>query len=345
MSEPDHAALADRFRSFAERECRGISPLYHAIALGVAEDPALLALASARRDGQPPANMLLGAVHALLLQGPDDEPLAAFYPSLTASPAPADGAFPAFQAFCRRHADKIAEILRTRVVSTNEVQRCACLLPGFAAVAEMTVAPLHIIEIGASAGLNLFWDHYGYDYGAAGFVGDPEAPLILRCTLHGRAPTLPRRLPAVASRIGIDPVPLDPADPADVAWLRALIWPEQHERAVRLETAAAIAARLRPTLLAGDGQARLPEALDAIGADEPICLVHSFTLNQFAVEARSAFLAQLDRLGELRMLYRLGLEWGAAEAPALTLTRHGKGMPESRRLALCDAHGAWIGPP
>ena len=52
---------------------------------------------------------------------------------------------------------------------------------------------------------------------------------------------MPATLPEVASRIGSDPEPLDSADPQDAAWLRALIWPEQTERAQRLG-----ACQLRP---------------------------------------------------------------------------------------------------
>ncbi|HET8954118.1 MAG TPA: DUF2332 family protein [Solirubrobacterales bacterium] len=54
-----------------------------------------------------------------------------------------------------------AESIRSlldRPVQTNEVGRCAALLPGFLAVARETGLPLRLLEIGASAGLNLRWD-------------------------------------------------------------------------------------------------------------------------------------------------------------------------------------------
>ena len=62
--------------------------------------------------------------------------------------------------------------------------------------------------------------------GAVRLLGGP----VLDCTLEGITP--PTRLPEVVWRAGIDLNPLDAADPADVAWLEALIWPEQaHRRA------------------------------------------------------------------------------------------------------------------
>ncbi len=147
--------LANVFNRFAKRECRGVSPRYDALARGVAADPRLLALAARAGADQPPPNMLLAAVHALLLEGPQDAPLARFYPDLTTTPQALAGAAPSFRGFCLAHKDAIAEILDARVVSTNEVARAACLLPAFAAVARQAAAPLHLIEIGASAGLLL----------------------------------------------------------------------------------------------------------------------------------------------------------------------------------------------
>ena len=70
---------------------------------------------------------------------------------------------PAFAEFCETHAAAIAAIIEARVVSTNEVRRCALLLPAFARAAARLGEPLHLVEVGTSAGLKLLWDHYAYD--------------------------------------------------------------------------------------------------------------------------------------------------------------------------------------
>ncbi len=44
------------------------------------------------------------------------------------------------------------------------ILRCACLLPAFSAIAQVTGRPLALIEIGPSAGLNLNWDRFRYRY-------------------------------------------------------------------------------------------------------------------------------------------------------------------------------------
>lgn len=337
------AGLAERFRRFARQECAGLSPLYEALSLRIAEDDFLLSLAARSRPGQPPANMLFAAVQTCLLREPDAA-LAAFYAGLTLEPRPPENAFPAFRDYCIAHEGEIIALLKGRAVSTNEVQRCACLLPAFGLVAQQSARPLHLVEIGASAGLNLLWDRYAYDYGAAGTLAPETAALRLTCTVKSPREgfPLPNAMPAVGRRLGIDPHPLDPTNPEDLAWLRALIWPEQQSRAERLTAAASIAAKAGLQLLSGDALDLLPDALASLPTEGTVCLYHSFTLNQFSAEAKARFVALLEDLGRTRPIARIGFEWGASEAPELTLTRHDGRGTASQRLALCDAHGGWL---
>lgn len=335
--------LAQRFRRFAERECAGISPLYAALARQVADNAFLLGLASRTGPGQPPPNMLFAAVHFLLLHDKAVHPLAAFYASMTSEPEPPDEAFPAFQDFCHARAPDIVGLLCHRVVNTNEVRRTACLLPAFATVALESPTPLHLVEVGASAGLNLLWDCYAYDYGAAGRLGPENAQLRLSCDVRGdHRPPIPSLLPEIGRRLGIDTVPQDPADPEDAAWLRALVWPEQRARAERLSAALRLAARVRPKVIRGDGTTALPNAAASMPADGTLCVFHSFTLNQFSAEACGRFLETLRTLARARPLFQIGLEWGEVPVPELVVSRHDATGTLGKRLALCDAHGAWI---
>src|SRR5215469_5142472 len=57
------------------------STLYARLAAAIADDDALKALAARAQPGQPHANMILGAVHYLLLRGAD-HPLKRFYASV-----------------------------------------------------------------------------------------------------------------------------------------------------------------------------------------------------------------------------------------------------------------------
>ena len=120
------------------------------------------------------------------------------------------------------------DLLRHRRTQTNEVGRCAILLPVLARLQ----GPLALVEVGASAGLCLLLDRYRYRYGDRS-VGDASAPVLLDCEVSGPVP-VPKRVPEVAWRRGIDVARIDVTDDDDVRWLEACVWPDQTERIARL---------------------------------------------------------------------------------------------------------------
>jgi hypothetical protein len=336
--------LARHFLYFAEQEAEpAFSPLYAHLCRSIAADQDVLALAAETPRGQPAPNLLLGAVHYLLLSGVDD-PLAAFYPSLTSEPDLTD-AYPAFQRFCRAYARPIRELLLTRRVQTNEVARSACLMLAFEVVARQApYKPLSLVEIGASAGLNLLWDRYGYDYANGLRYGALDSPLQIPCALRGDVlPPFPERLPEVAFRQGIDLNPIDSRDTDAVLWLRALIWPEHHERVDRLQQALEVARTNPPTVLAGDALHLLPEVMAKAPADTALCIFHSLVIYQFAAEQRERLTTLLLDASMQRNIYRISFEKDrGAEDPRLRLFTYTQGMHNEQLLAACSAHGRWL---
>ena len=123
---------------------------------------------------------------------------------------------------------------------TNEVGRSAILAGGFLTVAAETGLPLHLREIGASAGLNLLWDRWSYRLGDLGW-GQPDAPVFLRPTWIGPSP--PDAKARVASRRGCDLKPVDLFDEAACLRLRAYVWTDQPERLARIDAAIGEARR------------------------------------------------------------------------------------------------------
>jgi hypothetical protein len=331
-------------------------PLYAALAQAVAQDTELLALAGVARAGQPVPNLLFAAVHLLLAGEPTKgDPLARYYPSFAEPAAPPTEAFPAFRRFCLAHTDAIIEIIGKRSVNTNEVGRCAVLRLGYAEIARMLPeARFALVEIGASAGLNLFWNKYRYEYDRGSeqervTTGDPPSTVRIPCAIRGPAPPLYPEDPfckQVVRRVGIDLDPIGLDNPDDGAWLRALVWPEQRERALRLDRAIAIARAARHglnfSMRQGDGVALLPPIAADLTNGEALCVVHSFTLNQFASEARLALDRALRDIATERAVLRLGLEWEHRSAPVLSLTQYSGSGTGRRDLARCDAHGAWV---
>ena len=315
-------ALGERFRAFAAVEC-GRSPLYRALAEGIAGDADLLALAGASAPGQPAPNLFLAAVRDLALAGVGDP----------------YGSFAAFRAFCLAQAEPIRQRLRTRRVQTNEVARCACLLPAFARVADAVGgAPLALVDVGASAGLHLFLDRYAYEYSDGRRWGPAGSPVHLTCEVRGGSPPLPPGV-QVALRVGIDLHPVDVRDPGEARWLLALVWPDQPERAARLQAAMRLAAADPPRVVAGDAFDVLPTLAGATPAGDHLCVFHCHTLNQFAADDRVRFGDMLAGLG--RPVSRVAIEWSAGEpGPRLTLTRYPAATEE--RLGHCDGHGEWL---
>ncbi len=336
-------ALREEFAGFAREQFRGSSPLYERLALAIAGDPELLGLAVEVRPGQPAPLLFLAAVHFLLLSGVPHA-LAAYYPSVSGTAHREDDPFPAFRAFCHEHREDIRPLLATRLVQTNEVRRCACLLPAFGLVARRAGdRPLTVVEIGASAGLNLWWDRYGYDYGDGRRYGDLRAGVQLTCDLRGdRRPIIPAVFPTVADRVGVDLNPIDPSDAEATRWLRALIWPEHAERADLLQRALEMVRQNPPHLLAGDILDVLPPILAAVPRDTTLCLLHTFALYEFPEDAREQVLALLADEARRRAFFRVSMEWRGAENPLLELVSYANGRQTEERLAWCDTHGAWL---
>lgn len=314
------------------------SPLYRRLSAVVAADPWLVALAAHARPGQGPTFALFGAVHAVLLGGAEHE-LADYYPSLRASSArPADDrAGVALIAFAHEHELELRELLQTRLVQTNHVQRALGLRLGLAAIApDVGARPVHLLEVGSSAGLVLRQAAYGYHLGGACF-GQLTSPIQLRAEWRGGLPVPDLdAVPALASTTGIDLNPLDPANPADRRWLEALVWPENREQAKLLNAALTLAARDPVTVLRGDAVERCPDWARTIPSGEPRVVFHCATRIHVPESRRARFDSAIDDIGRGGPLYRI-----AIEGDGLTVT-----APDRPTVTLFDVDGhlAWVRP-
>ena len=336
----------DYWEFFISETRRNPAPLYEQFARGVSKDEGLKNFANTVRPGQPPANILFAAVHYLLLRGADG-PLRHFYPNLNGGrrPASLDDAFPAFKSFVDAHREQLAPIVGARVTNTNEVGRSGVLHAGFRALARESGEPLHLIELGPSAGLNLIWDRYGVLYrrdGESFYAGAPEAKLVHNIELRGAATPPAGANPNVASRVGIERDPVDLASPEERDWLKALVWPDQVDRFARLDVALAIMGNEKPPIREGDALELLPDALAEIPANETACVYHSFVVYQFA-DAKRAALDDLLVVASLRRpVWRLSWEGRLTGEAPLLLHSYRDGVRTTRLLANAQPHGAWI---
>ena len=118
---------------------------------------------------------LAGGLHALVLSARAPA-LATAYPGGAAAGDPVPLRAAVLSAL-ETHADFLLGFLE-RPPQTNEVARAAMLLPGFLTIAADAGLPLALLELGASAGLNLHWDAYHYRLGEAAW-GPEDSPVRL----------------------------------------------------------------------------------------------------------------------------------------------------------------------
>lgn len=337
--------ITDYWSFFAGEARRIASPLYAHLAEGIGADEELKALAARAKKGQPQANMILGAAHFLLLRGAD-HPLKEYYASVGGTRTLADGdPFPLFADFVAGHKDALLPLIETRATNTNEAGRSAMLHPGFRVAAGDAQAPLALIEIGPSAGLNMIWDRYGVRYRRDGnIVAEiaPDARLVIDCDLKGEAvpPTGPT--PAVASRLGLELNPNDLSDRDNRDWLRALVWPEHVARLQRLDAAIALRLEEKPQMIFGDALENLLDAIRAIPPAHAVCVYHTIAIYQFSPQMKQTLDDLITVAALRRPVFRLGFEFGGEGRHPVTLKRYQDGAAQEKMLADAHPHGGWI---
>ena len=325
--DAERERLAKGYLRFAAEEASGRSPLYEALARGVATDPAvqdfLMSLPAAKR--QP--NLLFAAVRHL------------------------EGTPEGWYGFRRAILDN-AEVLRSlmlrRATQTNEPGRCAALLTVLAGLPP----PLALLEVGASAGLCLLPDFYAYDYGGRQLrpsSAGPDAP-VFPCAVDPATP-VPAAVPQIVWRAGLDLAPIDLADDTERGWLETLVWPEQTERLARLRGASRIARRERPRIVRGDLRRDLAPLAAEAPPDATLVVFHTAVLAYVADRAERAEFASTVRSlcpfwianEQAGVFPEIAAKAGPATAPGRFLLAV-TGAP----VAWADPHGAaldWIAAP
>lgn len=337
--------LSDPWLRFAFEADRMDAPLYAALAQGVAEDADLRALAAHTRPHQPHPNLLFGSVHYLLLRGEADGDFRRYCRTLGGDQPVDAHAFTAFRDFCLVHREKLTPLIETRVTNTNEVGRSSLLHAGFRELAHESGEPLHLIEIGPSAGINMFGDRFSYRYHRDGEIfasGARHGGLTLECELRGLHLPSFGPSPRVGMRVGLERDPTDLSKTEDRDWLRALVWTDHPARLERLHRALAATTGLKPDIREGDALALLPDALAAAPAGGTLCVYHTIVTYQFSEEERDAVENILTVAGLRRPIWHLSLEGRSDLTFPLRLQRYTNGETTSRDLALCSPHGGWL---
>ncbi len=334
--------ISDKFTRYAgwvENKCL----LYAELTEAAANDGHLLDIASEASSGQPEPELLLAATHSLLLEG-RDHPLAQFYP--TCEQTGSDKSPVAhFRDFCTVNEDQLRLIIATRRCQTNDVGRSAILLPAFEHILKITESnSLAQIEIGTSAGLNLNWNQYSYEFIGADRAGEPDSRVTITTEVRGkRQPPLPQNFPAFAHRCGIDINTLDVTDDEDARWLHALIHPNQTRRHRQLTAAIEVARENQPPLIEGDVFDELPAQLSNAPNNVGLIVFSTHLLYQLTE----------DQIAELRSLLSThsseqSVHWLSIDPdeelgePTYRLVTFVDGDVTESQIAQFESYGDWI---
>jgi hypothetical protein len=227
---------------------------------------------------------------------------------------------------------------------TNEVGRCAALLPGLLEIAHRTGLPLAITEIGSSAGLNLIPDLYSYRFGAALF-GKQNSAVMIAPDWIGKPPHVETAL-SIVERRGVDRKPVDIHDAKERDRLLSYIWRGQPERIAR--TKAAIGAAIHAGVKVEKGDAA--DFVESRIGLEPVpgvarVLYHSVVWQYLAPAAKARIESRLEAAGD-KARKDAPLAWLRLEKLE-TVDGHGLDLtlwPSGRheRLAQVHAHGGWV---
>lgn len=288
---------------------------------------------------------MLGGVHALVLTGRAPE-LARFYPSVGGHGDPGPDAVLAWQALREvliEHADEVRAWL-DHPPQTNEVGRGAALVGALGHLTSQASYPIRLVEIGASAGLNLRADKFRITGGGAAY-GEPSSPVQMVDGWRGQAPAgAPIQ---VVSRVGGDLAPVDPVSESGRLKLLAYVWADQVERLARLRGACQLAAEI-------PAEMRTEPASKTVSRStlEPgtwTVLWHSIMRQYLSPEQREAIDAGIEALGaqatnSARFAHvSLELVRGTTDTPVEVVTWPGR---VSRRLGTAPPHGlpvTWSG--
>jgi hypothetical protein len=290
---------------------------------------------------------LAGFVHFLALGG---DAIGRFYESC-------GGAFRAgdeealradLQKLFFKHRDAARAFLR-RTPQTNETGRAAMLLLGFCEVAKRTRLPLRLREMGASAGLNLYFDQFHYtldtDTGPLHW-GDADSPLHLKAQWRGTPPELTDEI-IIADRRGCDLRPVDITDATERRALESWIWGDMPARRARLLAALAIADKAPPIIDRADAAGWVAAQILDRPKGQATVLYHSIVwpylgvAQRFAIESAFAQAAEEVRPdAPLIWLKMDGRELGTIARLSYTIwDGHNGPSGEEVILGPCHPHG------
>ncbi len=254
----------------------------------------------------------------------------------------------------RGAAQRVMEVVRAdpdivrgqlwRSTQTNEPGRSAVIQ---AVVSDLDASEINLIEVGASAGINLCFDRF------------PVRPLD-----DGRALTLvcedltpidrTRPMPVVRQRVGIDPEPLALENEEDRLWLKACLWPEQRRRHERFD--AIVDARHswpHVEMLKGSAMECMDRAFTLCDSDVMTVVMNTWSAFYFTAEERDTYFEEVTRRCTDENVAWISMESTMVKWPGVHVDQAAHHRAASQVVLMrprttpelwgwCHAHGRWL---
>lgn len=343
MADPRRDA-ANAYRHGLAPEDRTRVPYYSALLNELSTSEVAIDVLLALPEEQRRSILILAILHFHALRG--HEALRALYEPLPrGGDRPVDVFAKDVRAILDAEPDLVLSQLHRRT-QTNEVGRSAVLRAVLAELRRRGLESVHIVDLGCSAGLNLYLDQFS--------VGDEPSELVLTCEQLRPATFAP--IPEIGARVGIDLNPLDLRTPDDARWLRACLWPEEPLRLRRLDAVEAHLASWPPlTLLRGSVLDRMDDAVATCGTALPTLFMHTWAASYFPLDVQRALGHRLREMSASGPYYWLACEWEPSVAGLeLPPSINDSPRPGACQIAVTEpgqptadwgwshAHGRWI---
>lgn len=278
------------------------------------------------------------ALHSFVLaEDPRVGALASYYASVGGCQTGTEESFEAdlISSFSKLGPDLFERASQWRVQTNESSRGLAWLLPATL----LGIDTAHLVELGASAGLNLYAEQRRYrlvmkaeqedgevcvDLGAEG-----EREFVIPCEVKDPDRAFlssPRAAPKILSRAGADLAPLDLQEPQAELYLKACVWGDQPQRLARLREGIAVHQRIAQETPASRVQlhaARLPDDLESFLAraiprypQGPVIVYNTYVTEYFNDVAERSLDRQLkDFARRFSVQTGLPLMWVRFEPP------------------------------
>ncbi len=244
------------------------------------------------------------------------------------------------------HEDQLLGWL-SRPTQTNEVGRIAGLMGVLAELDAQLPLDTELLELGASAGLNLNLGHYAFDLGGQAF-GHANSAVRITPVWHGQQ--VPEAPVSIVAAQGVDLAPVDVTSAQDRERLYAYTWAGMNDRIARLRGAIAVAADHPPGVVCGRAGPWLAAQLAQPQPERTRRVVfHSMVMQYVPAAERAAIAQTMAEAGSEatpeRPLARVALEWREDRREVqlrLTLWDGTAPSPREWLVATCHPYAEWF---